>query len=145
MCCPFPAPTQTSSQQPHPPGIVLGMGSANERRYYIVTPPLIGWAHTQNDPSWHYPAHPCTVYITGNNQWSGLLCYFNSLIPGGCVFNTLNPVSCVAIVCHQVCCMYWRHLGLIHKGISLGYEETWVFVMFSWQCHQGKYTCFIPF
>ena len=31
-------------------GIILGMGSANERRCYIVMPPLIGWAHTQNDP-----------------------------------------------------------------------------------------------
>ena len=28
----------------------LGMGSANERRRYIVTSSLIGWAHTQNDP-----------------------------------------------------------------------------------------------
>ena len=26
------------------------MGSANERRRYIVTPPLIGRAHTRNDP-----------------------------------------------------------------------------------------------
>ena len=31
-------------------GIVLAMGSANERRRYIVTLPLIGQAHTQNDP-----------------------------------------------------------------------------------------------
>ena len=31
------------------PGIILGMGSANERRY-IVTSSLIGWAHIQNDP-----------------------------------------------------------------------------------------------
>ena len=30
-------------------GIILGMGSANERRRYTVTPPLIGWFHTQND------------------------------------------------------------------------------------------------
>ena len=28
-------------------GIILGMGSANERRRYIVMPPLIGWAHIQ--------------------------------------------------------------------------------------------------
>ena len=27
------------------------MGSANEKRRYYVTPFLIGWAHTQNDPS----------------------------------------------------------------------------------------------
>ena len=31
-------------------GIILGMGSANERRRYTVTLALIGWAHTQNDP-----------------------------------------------------------------------------------------------
>ena len=32
------------------PGIILGMGSANERWRYIVMSSLIGWAHTQNDP-----------------------------------------------------------------------------------------------
>ena len=32
---------------------ILGMGSPNERWRYIVTPPLIGLAHTQNNPlSW---------------------------------------------------------------------------------------------
>ena len=31
-------------------GIILGMGSANERRRYIVTSSLIGWAHAKNDP-----------------------------------------------------------------------------------------------
>ena len=34
-------------------GIILAMGSANERRRYIVTSSLIGWAHTQNDPWVH--------------------------------------------------------------------------------------------
>ena len=29
---------------------ILGMGSTDERRRYIVTPPLIGRAHTKNDP-----------------------------------------------------------------------------------------------
>ena len=28
---------------------ILGMGSANERRRYIVTLSLTGWSHTQND------------------------------------------------------------------------------------------------
>ena len=31
-------------------GFILGMGSANERRRYIVTSSLIGWAHTQKEP-----------------------------------------------------------------------------------------------
>ena len=30
-------------------GNILGMGSANERRRYIVTSSLTGWAHNQND------------------------------------------------------------------------------------------------
>ena len=30
--------------------IILGLGSANERRRYIVTSSLIGWAHNLNDP-----------------------------------------------------------------------------------------------
>ena len=34
-----------------PSRINLFMGLANERRRYIVTPPLIGWAHKQNDPA----------------------------------------------------------------------------------------------
>ena len=42
-------------------GIILGMGSTNERRHYIVMSSLIGWAHTQNDPRyvdwwWHFSA-----------------------------------------------------------------------------------------
>ena len=34
----------------NPPGIILCMGPANERWCYTVTPSLIGWAYTQNDP-----------------------------------------------------------------------------------------------
>ena len=30
---------------------MLCMVSANQRRRYIVTSPIIGWAHTQNDPA----------------------------------------------------------------------------------------------
>ena len=36
-------------------GIILGMGSANERWRYNVTSPVISWAHTQNDPcTWEF-------------------------------------------------------------------------------------------
>ena len=37
-------------------GIILYMRSANERRRYIETSSLIGWAHTQNDPFNIFPA-----------------------------------------------------------------------------------------
>ena len=36
-------------QQPYP-GLILGLRSANERRRYNVTPSLIGWAQTLNQP-----------------------------------------------------------------------------------------------
>ena len=35
-------------------GIILGMGSANEKRYYMATHPPIGWVHTQNGPWYGY-------------------------------------------------------------------------------------------
>ena len=38
-------------------GIILGMGSANERRRYNITSCLIGWAHAQND-AWEVWAQP---------------------------------------------------------------------------------------
>ena len=37
------------SEVSHEAGIILCMGSANERPRYTVTWSLIGWAHTQND------------------------------------------------------------------------------------------------
>ena len=43
-------------------GIILGMGAANERWRYNVTSPLIGWAHTQNDP--------CMCIAENNSYWS---------------------------------------------------------------------------
>ena len=39
-----------TSPCPRYPGIILCMCQANERRRYIVTSSIIGWAHTQNDP-----------------------------------------------------------------------------------------------
>ena len=49
----------------HNPGIILCMCPANERRRYIVTSSLIGWAHTQNDPcnGPHFNPLPATVTV----------------------------------------------------------------------------------
>ena len=56
-------------------GIILCTYTANERRCYIVTPPLMGWAYTQNDLSliilsvhpanerWHYTV--CSLSLAG--------------------------------------------------------------------------------
>ena len=60
-------------------GIILGMGLTNGRRLYIATPPLIGRAHTQNDPcfvvshtsftaSLTIPVHACTPCINDESE-----------------------------------------------------------------------------
>ena len=59
-------------------GIILDMGSFNERRRYIVTSSLIGWVHTGNDPCVHFDLSPKRmlrtqasgrVYSTQNYTW----------------------------------------------------------------------------
>ena len=56
------------------------MGSANKRRHYIVTVPLIAWAHTQNDPctsmSWaNKSEHPeiRDHFLNAPSQWETTL------------------------------------------------------------------------
>ena len=33
--------------------------------------------------------------------------------------NTLHPICSVSTICHQVFCMYWGHLSLFYRGMSL--------------------------
>ena len=50
-------------------GHILGMGSANERRRYYVTSPLIGWANIQNDPWYIYKGYTGeSVHISNTIQ-----------------------------------------------------------------------------
>ena len=42
--------TDCSCECVYSTGIILGMGSTNEKQHYNVMSSLIGWAHTQNDP-----------------------------------------------------------------------------------------------
>ena len=53
-------------------GIIVGMGSANERRRYNVTSSLIGWAHTQNGP-WVFMVFPFKFAWGTWHQYFGLL------------------------------------------------------------------------
>ena len=48
--------------------------AANERRRYIVTSPLIGWVHTQNDPS---------VYYASQELFTELIIFFFPVQLGG--------------------------------------------------------------
>ena len=51
--------------------IILGMGSANERRHYNIMPPHIGRAHTKNDPCNYskYTPHQYVPVVTKLASW----------------------------------------------------------------------------
>ena len=49
-------------------GIILGMGSANERRRYIVTSSLTVWTHTQDNP-WECVHRNCWYCWVINHSW----------------------------------------------------------------------------
>ena len=55
----------------HWAGIIVGMGSANERWRYFVMPSLIGWAHIPNDPSWEWSV--VLFVVKWNEQHCGLM------------------------------------------------------------------------
>ena len=49
-------------------GIIVWRSSANERRRYVVTSALLGWAHTHNDPCLlvHPPPPWCRINVSTN-------------------------------------------------------------------------------
>ena len=84
-------------------GIILGMGSANERRRYIVTASLIGWTHTQNDLE-------------------------NSLIP-----NHNKPTMCIILGMYRTCATHAKvnrstrihiHPSIFHHS-DIKYNRQW--------------------
>ena len=93
-------------------GIILGVGLANERRRYIVTSSLIGWAHTQNGPCWivlmkHTNILYCFIlsqHWHGAGRWnpswwkirSGLSCMFNTMAADDLVMQGASALTSVA-------------------------------------------------
>ena len=75
-------------------GIILCMHPANERWRYSVTPSLIGWAHTQNDPWCWYSVYQtnCHWHLSTITSWHGptlhilALCKGNPPVTGGIPF-----------------------------------------------------------
>ena len=62
--------------------IILGTGSANESRRCYATPSLIGWAHTQHDPSYVTSCYNASCYNGNRGYVAPLWC-------------DLSPCSCV--------------------------------------------------
>ena len=54
-------------------GIIQGMGSAIERRCYIVTLSISGWAHTHNDPWLEKTCVHDTSDCKGQDNWESII------------------------------------------------------------------------
>ena len=66
--------------------IILCMHPANERWCYTVTPSLIGWAHTQNDPCLWFICTKCTAN-TMSCYWRADVVPYKSRV----YLNTIKP------------------------------------------------------
>ena len=95
-------------QQPYP-GLILGLRSANERRRYTVTPSLIGWAQTLNQP-W-YLCTSVQAYTEGRNiyyivsklitenaisrRYQQNICHIDALVSHPCEIENIRMSQCV--------------------------------------------------
>ena len=86
--------------------IILAMVWANERRRYIVTSSLIGWAHTQNDP-WWWGSHMKSGKISQNLE----IIWYCSLV--------------LQLICNSsapLCVCQWP-FNSYHKELDMCYQQ----------------------
>ena len=83
--------------------IVLCMHSANERWRYTVTPSLIGWVHTQNDPCYMHLLTN-TNNRMGHGQHLKVLLQWNSTsVYTSCTYSTYHlELALGTFICHFI-------------------------------------------
>ena len=94
--------------------IILGMGSANDRRRYTVKPPLIGWAHTQN-----YPCYCVSIFC----------CVWHSIFITNFEYSLSHQSYCIGhvyIYIYTLSCRLVEDVSLCNHGIERYYNTgTW--------------------
>ena len=86
---------------------ILGKGSANERRRYIVTPPLIGWAHNQID---QYVQKYCRRF----SSWEGRLPQrYSQKTPNSLLLWTRTTVCFVCFFCVSNSDLYFSLVSVL--------------------------------
>ena len=78
-------------------GVILCMCPANERRRYIVTSSLIGWAHAQDDALLQLLLVIATNFCTCHGHSSVMPCYVQ-------IFALSCHVMCNNLHCHAMLC-----------------------------------------
>ena len=106
-------------------GIIVGMGSANERCRYNVTSSLIGWTHTQNDGMGSaHERHCCNVtlshWLSPYPQWYGLS-QWETPLQCNIVSHWLSPYPQWSLYnCWPMC---YQGRSINHQG-PFKYEDT---------------------
>ena len=88
-------------------GIILGIGSANERRRYIVTSSFIGWAHTLNDPC---------IIIAKKSSWHAP--FFQGQTSCLCIYSLAHYNSLRAKFCRWSINIYLHFMSLLHIDMT---------------------------
>ena len=111
-------------------GIILGMGSANERRRYIVTLSLTGWTHAKNDPWFWYISY---IYL-GHDLCNFILqTRVNSTLVSNLINWEKDNCNDANFCCHrQQQWMSYEYLWCHHLQYSWHHGNTW----FSFQWDQ---------
>ena len=121
-------------------GIILGMGSANERRRYIVTPFLIGWAHPLIDPCLN---HLLMAVLPKNFRGSSDIC------PMGFIYSvqiceishqTFGPghwkcATCPMIFVNTVMVITWPSVWSDKTMVT---HRPWLLCTFAWSVHLSQ-------
>ena len=112
-------------------GIILNMCPVNERRRYIVTSSLIGWAHTQNEAfslSGGYSNHSstvlhqvCLMYITDIYLSLQPISWWRHMTILVCVKSPATPLFVQQLALadkeNTKCLYYWQFPSGIHKWL----------------------------
>ena len=102
-------------------GIMLGLDSANDRRLYIVTPPIIGGVHTPPDPY-------CIISISINTA------QYKSLWSIGAMQKALNVSSSYDQSPQQWKNIDWNEIYYVNNKsiLSMNMKNLKAFHFFSW-------------
>ena len=115
-------------------GIILCMLPANERWCCSVTPSLIGWTHTQNDPcSWW--GHIRSRHPVKNARTLSLT--LNSLSPGRCEWSKFQT-NLKWSMAEGWGISYW--IGLRWMSLDLTDDKSTLIQVMAW-CHQATSRC----
>ena len=114
-------------------GLILDLHSANGRRRYEVTPSLIGWAQTQNQPwIWCFQSNQYWLFLQNNNIFISVISMFmtqkSPLWGPGEASGSIYRLPWQHHILHMTYCL---HFGIIYLNIYRSWLDItgWLDIM----------------